>query len=598
MKISLAKSSGFCIGVRDAVLRIVNEINSSATPISVYGPLIHSPQTIDILNKRGLATIDSLDDINGRIIAVRTHGIPLDKSKEIEARACRYINLTCPRVARVQRIIEKYSGDDYFTIITGDKGHAEVAGLISYAKAGSFVISNPGDVKNVPAADKYLLVSQTTFDSNQFNIITEELRKKKYNIKIFNTICDSTHKRQVEVIETINSGIDTLIVIGGKNSANTRRLAHIGNDNGIRTFHVETEAELNESDFTGKENVLVTAGASTPGWIINNTLEKLYNIKFAKGNRIVNIIKKLYEIIIRSDLLSGFCAFFNTLFVQSFIGIKPDYYMGLMSFLSVYSIEIIKDYIKIESFVITNPLKFSLLSRFKKFFIPVSFLSAVISIMISFKYGLPAAVIISLIIAPYYFSFIKELVNTGLFKKHDPITIYPRNKFLTLMLLRSTGAIKRITRNLFIFRSFAVPLVWIIITIIIPLIYYNANTADAAAALSFFYALLFLRNTLLDIVSCQGDMIMGRETIPVLMSYRWIISASAIISAAGIILFGFSSYVEMKPVFLIYILNIVYFTVLLLKIINIKFLITLKYEFIINLNYLLFILVYILTVTS
>ena len=154
MKIEMAANSGFCMGVRNAILKIVDELNSSDEEIYVYGPLIHNPQTVEVLKNRGLITVNSLDKIKNKQIAIRTHGIPVNENRVIRNEASRTINLTCSRVARVQSYIKKYSSNGYFTIIIGDRDHAEVIGLKSYATAGVHIVSDPEEIKTIPDAEK------------------------------------------------------------------------------------------------------------------------------------------------------------------------------------------------------------------------------------------------------------------------------------------------------------------------------------------------------------------------------------------------------------------------------------------------------------
>ena len=291
MKIEVAKNSGFCMGVRNAILRITDDINKSNEDIYMYGPLIHNPQTLEVLDKRGLKIIKNLDNIKDKQVAVRTHGIPYDENLKIKKDSSRMINLTCPRVAKVQGIIKKHSNLGYYTIIIGDADHAEVVGLKSYALSGLHIISQIHDIKLLPKAKKYILVSQTTIDRSFFDLIVKNLTAKIKNITIFDTICGSTRNRQLDVLNAVKKGIDTLVVVGGQNSANTARLAQIGMENNIKTFHIETQDELNENDFKESKYVLITAGASTPGWIINNVLEKLSDIKFKNSGFFVNKIK-------------------------------------------------------------------------------------------------------------------------------------------------------------------------------------------------------------------------------------------------------------------------------------------------------------------
>ena len=282
VKIELSRYSGFCMGVRDAVLKIVRELNKTHDKILVYGSLIHNPQTVEILGQRGLSTIRTLDDIDGKLVAIRTHGVPVELLREIRSRSRRYINLTCPRVSRVQGLIKGHSAKGYFTIIIGDADHAEVMGLKSYATSGVMVIQGADAISSIPPAPRYIVVSQTTQDIGKFNDVADALRKRFPDIKIFNTICDSTCNRQNDILAGIEKGIDALVVVGGKESANTLRLAGMGREHKLKTFHIETEAELGEGDFSQVDHVLVTAGASTPGWIINNVMERLHEIERKK----------------------------------------------------------------------------------------------------------------------------------------------------------------------------------------------------------------------------------------------------------------------------------------------------------------------------
>ena len=153
--------------------------------------------------------------------------------------------------------------------------------------SGVSVISDLPETDSIPPAGSYILVSQTTFDRELYKRIVSRVQAALENVTVFDTICDSTRFRQEDVVVGITAGTDTLVVVGGKNSANTKRLAQIGRDSGIATFHVETEDELREEDFADSSNVLVTAGTSTPGWIINNILEKIYTIKYMKSNILV-----------------------------------------------------------------------------------------------------------------------------------------------------------------------------------------------------------------------------------------------------------------------------------------------------------------------
>lgn len=294
MIIEVAKHTGFCMGVRKGVTKIVSELNKSEEDILVLGPLIHNPQTTEILSKRGLRIISDLKGIDNKTVAIRTHGLPSDIFQNIKEKSKRHINLTCSKVAKVHGLVKKYSKLGYFTIIIGDENHAEVEGIKSHASRGYKIISNTGEIKKVPPADKYIVVAQTTLDEKTFNGVITVLKEKLKNIRIFNTICESTHNRQLDVLQAIQRGIDALVVVGGKNSANTKRLAQIGTMNSIKTFHVENEDELEDGDFENIKHVLVTAGASTPNWIVNNALEKLSTISFKNKTIFASALKTFF----------------------------------------------------------------------------------------------------------------------------------------------------------------------------------------------------------------------------------------------------------------------------------------------------------------
>lgn len=569
MKIELAKNSGFCMGVRDAILRIVHEINTTDEIIHVYGPLIHNPQTIEVLQKRGLKTIDSFKDIDDKVVAIRTHGIEYDNLKEIQSRAKRYINLTCSRVARVQGIIKKYSKRGYFTIIVGDRDHAEVVGLQSYASTGVIVVSRVEDVKKIPKSSKYIVVSQTTLDTELFEDVITEIRTRFSNVVVINTICNSTHNRQGDVKEAIKGGIDALVVVGGKNSANTQRLAKIGRDRNIRTFHIETESELDKNRFIDINNVLVTAGASTPGWIINRVLEKLYDIKYANSNILINLLKKISEFIVRTNLFSAITALFITLFIQNYFDKAEDYSLALISFLYIFSMYTINNYFELNFLRVSNPYKFVLYDRFKHISLPVSIVSIVLScVIIALNYDyLPLLIFsVSCILGSIYST--ERIKNFFYTMKHS------------------------VMRKIYFSKSIVVTFGWVIITVVIPSITLHVDFYKIIIPSTYIFTFIFLRSILLDFIAFQGDLILGRETLPILLGIPRTRFLLMVLSLLSISVFGVYTVLAGKLPYLLFIITIIYFLALLKKIMKLSCLISLKYELLVDLNLLLFIILY------
>ncbi len=567
MKIEMAKNSGFCMGVRKAIIKIVDELNSSDEKIYMYGPLIHNPQTIEVLKNRGLITIDSLNELENRQIAIRTHGIPVEENKRIRKNALRTINLTCSRVARVQSIIKKYSGDGYYTIIIGDKDHAEVIGLKSYARAGVHVVSDIDDIDDVSPAEKYIIVSQTTHERNQFDQLVREISKKFKNIFVIDTICDSTKLRQDDVKNGIKKGIDTLVVVGGKNSANTSRLVKIGIDNGIKTFHIETDAELQKDEFRESRYVLVTAGASTPGWIINNVLEKLYIIKNESSNFIVKTIKYYFEVLIRSNIVSSLASLFMVLLAQLYADMAINIKYGLISTLYIFVMYSVNNYLDRSFLIQSNSYKYKIYDKYGLHLLISSIISFIVSVYLAFTISIDLVI---LLLIPYIF---------GLFY--------------------STPVVKKLVKNTdfdFFKKIYNTKIItgfgWLIAVIVIP--YYDNGISWKVylSAGMFFFIFVFLRHLIIDFVAFQGDLILGRDTMPTWFGVKRTIYSSYVITVLSSVVFTFVSILLHKSIFIILLICILYYILLLKKIQKTDYLISLRYEFIIDLNYFILVALY------
>ena len=568
MKIEMAKHSGFCMGVRKAVLRIVNELNSSDDKIYMHGSLIHNPQTIEVLKNRGLITDDPLNDLNGKLVAIRTHGIPIDENIRVKKNAHRTINLTCSRVARVQSIIKKYSNDDYYTIIIGDKEHAEVISLKSYARFGVHVVSSEDDISKIKKAAKYIIVSQTTYERNHFNKLTGIILKKYNNVKVIDTICDSTRLRQEDVVNAIKNGIDTLVVVGGKNSANTRSLAKIGLDNNIKTFHIETDIELKKEDFKDREYILVTAGASTPGWIINNVLEKLYIFKNESRNIIIKTINHYLQILIRSNIISSIAALFMVFIAQAYAGLSIDVKIGIIAALFIFVMYSVNNFFDRRFLIKSNSYKYKIYDQYGTLLIIASCIAFALSIYLAMQVS---QYLTLLLLIPYMFGII---YSTGLTKNIV--------KKIGLDLFKKIYNTKIVT-------EFG----WLVAVIVLPYFGYNVPWGIYLSAAIYFFLFIFTRHLTMDFAAFQGDLILGRDTLPTWLGIKNVTVLAYALMAAGSLFFIIVSITIGKPVFLLLLLNIIYYAVLLNKIRKKDYLISLRYEYIIDFNYIILILFFI-----
>lgn len=280
MKVIRAKILGFCMGVRSAVEMAENLVskNNSKRKTFMLGPLIHNPLVVDSFKNRGMEVIDISSAYKiekDSSVLIQAHGTTSDiidmlKKKEVEV-----FNATCPKVMLNQRRVLEWSEKGFFVIITGDKNHSEVISVSSYVKGDFIVVENVDDVKKIEIPEKSILISQTTFSPIEFEKIANFLKSKVPGIKIFNSICSATQDRQKSLKE-LEGKTDGIIVIGGKNSANVRRLFETASMICKNVALVENVADV-PLEFLSMETVGITAGASTPDFIIDEVEKFLMN---------------------------------------------------------------------------------------------------------------------------------------------------------------------------------------------------------------------------------------------------------------------------------------------------------------------------------
>ena len=307
MEIKLAKTAGFCMGVRRAVDRVLEIARTEkGRYIYTYGPLIHNPQTIELLKSRGIMAVESIDEIPDKenaVLVIRAHGIAPSERKKIRSSGVKIIDATCPKVGYVQGIIKKHAARDYTVIIVGDSRHPEVDGLWGYTQGRGIIVSTMEDAEKTPRLEKVCVVAQTTQETEQFERIVQILREKYPEAVIFNTICSSTEERQSEIIALARE-MDAVFVVGGKNSANTFRLADLSQKQNTPTFHIETSEEIKEVDLTAYSNIGVSAGASTPNWIIDQVMNSIAD-KRGFHRQKTGMFLKLWLWAIKTDFYSA-----------------------------------------------------------------------------------------------------------------------------------------------------------------------------------------------------------------------------------------------------------------------------------------------------
>jgi (E)-4-hydroxy-3-methyl-but-2-enyl pyrophosphate reductase len=278
MKVVLAKYAGFCYGVRRALETVLDAASATDKKMFTLGPLIHNPQVIERLESEGVSTIKSLDDIpDGCVVIMPSHGVPRQVMEQARARGLEIIDVTCPFVRKVHRVAENLMASGFQVILLGDAGHTEVRGILSVCGDDAIVVSDPDVFDFSNLGDKVGVVAQTTQTVEAYGKLVARVAMKAHEVWAYRTICDATMERQHAALD-LASDIDLMIVVGGRNSANTRRLAEICSEIGVLTYHVETADEVKDEWFAGIDKVGITAGASTPDWIINEVARKVEHI--------------------------------------------------------------------------------------------------------------------------------------------------------------------------------------------------------------------------------------------------------------------------------------------------------------------------------
>jgi 4-hydroxy-3-methylbut-2-enyl diphosphate reductase len=273
MQVILASSAGFCRGVRRAVDRARETVRERGAPLYTDGPLIHNRQLMEQLRAEGIEEAPDATRLQDATLMIRAHGIPPERRVLLRSLPVALVDATCPDVARIQGIIRRHAREGYDILIFGDPGHAEVVGLLGFAEGRGRVAHDPADVPALPPADRVCLVSQSTQFPDAFERMAEAVRARFPEAVVICTICDSTRNRQGE-LEDIARRVDALVVVGGAHSANTVRLVEMARAR-RPTFAVETADQLRREDFAGFRTVGLTAGASTPGFIIEAVRARL-----------------------------------------------------------------------------------------------------------------------------------------------------------------------------------------------------------------------------------------------------------------------------------------------------------------------------------
>lgn len=281
MKIITGKWTGFCSGVKRA-MRLIESLEPEKTVM--LGPLIHNRRVVEYLEKRGIRITRKVEEIkDGWTVVIPSHGCLKEEREILLNRKINLIDATCPIVKKLQRLVEKLHKENYRVLIVGDKEHPEVKGVESYAGGNSIVISDLAETAKIKG-DKIAVVFQTTLSLDSFKEFSEVLTQKGKEVRIFNTLCRETVERQKEAVSLAKRS-ECVIVIGGRNSANTRRIFELCKKVNKMTYHIENADEIDEIELDGKGLLFITSGTSTPNEVVDEVIDALRKYKFERGEK-------------------------------------------------------------------------------------------------------------------------------------------------------------------------------------------------------------------------------------------------------------------------------------------------------------------------
>lgn len=338
--VTVAKSAGFCPGVKRAIDKVLELEAAGKKPVYTIGPLIHNKQVTDMLAAKQITSIDRPQDAADKsgVLVIRAHGITPRFQQEVQSCGMEVVDATCPLVKHAQNIIAQYAAQGYHTVIVGDGGHAEVIGLLGYTQGKGVVVSGPEEAARLPHFDKVNVVSQTTQKESVFYETAEEIKKHADECQISNTICQPTKDRQKETIELAQSA-DLVIVVGGRHSANTARLALLCKGLAPAVLHVETEDELEAAPVTHAKKIFITAGASTPNWVIDRVAARVRELRKPNAtSRLSGLAGKIWRFLVRNCFYTAFAASALTYVCMRLEGVPADSRLLAFSWLFVYAL--------------------------------------------------------------------------------------------------------------------------------------------------------------------------------------------------------------------------------------------------------------------
>ena len=514
MEVKLAKTAGFCMGVRRALERVLAEANRRKGPIYTYGPLIHNEQVMKLLETKGVTVLGGVKGIKEGTLVIRAHGIPPSERKLLKSSGLKLIDATCPRVARVQALIRYHAGKGYLAVIVGERDHAEVIGLKGHGNGMAHVVGIAEEVERLPQAEKVIVVAQTTQERDRFESVVRAVQNRFPGALIFDTICDATRSRQDEV-RALAPHVDAIVVVGGYHSGNTRRLAQVAQATGLPVFHVETEEELERERLSAMEVVGVTAGASTPNWMIRKVVQKIESVRTRKERRMGRWMRHVFKFLFQSNLIvaaGAFCLCHGAVLLS---GRRPGLLHPALAFFYVYAVHVMNRLLDKGASTYNDPERAHFYIRRRPALIVSAVLSIMAALFLAGSIGLGASIAVAgLILLGALYSL--------------PIVPQSRRHLWRYSKIKDIPGSKTLSQAL----------AWGAVIALLPLIEpYPPLWSASLTAFIFVFSVVYVRSALFDIFQVQGDLIVGAETLPITLGEkRTLLLLKGVIAGGAVIL--------------------------------------------------------------
>jgi len=512
----LAKTAGFCVGVKRALELVLKAINENQTKIYTYGPLIHNPQVLELLQERGITVLKPGEKVSSGLVVIRAHGIPPQEQAELETGGVRIIDATCPRVAKVQAIIRRAAERGAATIIVGDADHPEVEGLMGHTQGRGYVVARSPEVASLPELDEVIVVAQTTQSKAHFAALVDQIKARFPQTQVYNTICDATASRQGEVTELAGQ-VEALVVVGGRNSGNTQRLVEISRASGVPTYHVETEQELNLEEMSRYRTVGVTAGASTPHWLISSVVATLKHAWALRPGSWTNYLYRAWRFFLKSNLYvaigAGSLSYTSSLLQD----VEPKFSYFFVAFFYVYAMHLLNHFTDKAS-KLNDPVQSMFYGRHRRFLLGSGAVSGLMALGLGIYLGWEA------------FAFVLFMSSLGLIYnfKVIPEGIAAVTRIYTL---------KEIPGSKTVFTAVA----WGVLAALIPVVCDPGKDFTYATVIAFFFVagMIFIRSGLFEVLAIEGDRVVGKETLAIALGQTRtlnLLAAASLIFGAMLVL--------------------------------------------------------------